>query len=167
MTNYSINRVSNFNNSFIWRQAECFVMTNMFQRIDFSIRFNRLYEMLPVYQFIGLSIYLSVRKIKKRAFLPFPSSMQEDLNKACGSLNECVTDQPTDQQTDTASYRGALSHLKTKKKVQNSKTGAANKRKKNRIKGSLLTEKQGRIHGYPSCVRVGRGSDGEGHWGIW
>ena len=33
-----------------------------------------------------------------------------------GSLNECVTDQPTnqptDRPTDTASYRGALSHLK-------------------------------------------------------
>jgi len=28
-------------------------------------------------------------------------------------------------------------------------------------------EKQGRIHGYPSRVRVGRGSDREGHWGIW
>ena len=27
--------------------------------------------------------------------------------------------------------------------------------------------KQGRIHGYPSRARVGRGSDGEGHWGIW
>ena len=27
--------------------------------------------------------------------------------------------------------------------------------------------KQGRIHGYPSHVRVGRGTDGEGHWGIW
>ena len=23
------------------------------------------------------------------------------------------------------------------------------------------------IHGYPSRVQVGRGSDGEGHWGIW
>ena len=27
--------------------------------------------------------------------------------------------------------------------------------------------KQGRIHGYPSRVRVGRGIDGEGHCGIW
>ena len=26
---------------------------------------------------------------------------------------------------------------------------------------------QGRIQGYPSCVNVGAGSDGEGHWGIW
>ena len=32
----------------------------------------------------------------------------------CGLSNECVTDQPTDQQTDTASYRGALLHLKMK-----------------------------------------------------
>ena len=29
------------------------------------------------------------------------------------------------------------------------------------------TEKQGRIHGYLSSVRVGRGSDGEGPLGIW
>ena len=28
-------------------------------------------------------------------------------------------------------------------------------------------KKQGRIHGYPSRVRVGRGSNGEGHWSIW
>ena len=27
--------------------------------------------------------------------------------------------------------------------------------------------KQGQIHGYPSCLRVGRGSDREGHWSIW
>ena len=27
-------------------------------------------------------------------------------------FNECVTNQPTDQPTDSASYRGALSHLK-------------------------------------------------------
>ena len=26
---------------------------------------------------------------------------------------------------------------------------------------------QGWIHSYPSCVRVGRGSDSEGHFGIW
>ena len=26
---------------------------------------------------------------------------------------------------------------------------------------------QGRLHGYPSRVRVGRGGDGEGHWDIW
>ena len=32
---------------------------------------------------------------------------------------------------------------------------------------ALGDEKQGRIHSYPSRVRVGRGSDGEGHWGIW
>ena len=30
-----------------------------------------------------------------------------------------------------------------------------------------MLPQQGRIHGYPSRVRVGRGSDGEGHWGIW
>ena len=30
-----------------------------------------------------------------------------------------------------------------------------------------LPYKQGRIQGYPSRVRVGRGSEGEGHWGIW
>ena len=29
-----------------------------------------------------------------------------------------------------------------------------------------LLIKQGRIHGYLSRVQVGRGSDGEGHWGI-
>ena len=31
----------------------------------------------------------------------------------------------------------------------------------------LFGIEQGRIHGYPSRVRVGRSSDGEGHWGIW
>ena len=30
-----------------------------------------------------------------------------------------------------------------------------------------MNQKQGRIHGYPSCVRVGRSSAGEGHLGIW
>ena len=31
-----------------------------------------------------------------------------------------------------------------------------------------LAIQQGRIHGYSSRVRVGRGSDGgESHWGIW
>ena len=54
----------------------------------------------------------------------------------CGLSNECVTDQPTDQQTDTASYRGALAYLKRVEK----------QRKK----------EQGRIHGYLSRVRVGR-----------
>ena len=34
------------------------------------------------------------------------------IGATCGSSNECVTDRPTDRQTDTASYRGALSHLK-------------------------------------------------------
>ena len=28
-------------------------------------------------------------------------------------------------------------------------------------------KKQGQIHGYPSRVRVGRSSAGEGHKGIW
>ena len=28
-------------------------------------------------------------------------------------------------------------------------------------------KKQGRIQGYPSGVRVGRGSDGERYWGFW
>ena len=28
-------------------------------------------------------------------------------------------------------------------------------------------EEQGRTRSYPSCVRMGRGSDGESHWGIW
>ena len=32
--------------------------------------------------------------------------------------------------------------------------------------GAIFIIKQGRIHGYPSRVRVGRGSDGEDHWGI-
>ena len=32
---------------------------------------------------------------------------------------------------------------------------------------SLIEDKQGQKHGYPSCVQVGRGSDGEGHRGIW
>ena len=32
---------------------------------------------------------------------------------------------------------------------------------------STLIQEQGRIHGYPSRVRVGRSSSGEGHWGIW
>ena len=27
--------------------------------------------------------------------------------------------------------------------------------------------KQGRMPVYPSCMRVGRGSDRKGHWGIW
>ena len=31
----------------------------------------------------------------------------------------------------------------------------------------VYTCKQGRIHGYPSCVRVGRGSDEKGHLGSW
>ena len=31
----------------------------------------------------------------------------------------------------------------------------------------LNFKKQGRIHGYPSRVRVGRVSDGAGHWSIW
>ena len=30
-----------------------------------------------------------------------------------------------------------------------------------------LSLKQGRIHGYPSRVRVGRGSAGDGHQSIW
>ena len=34
----------------------------------------------------------------------------------CGSSNECDTDQPNNQPTDTASYRGALLHLKSHKK---------------------------------------------------
>ena len=32
---------------------------------------------------------------------------------------------------------------------------------------TFLLIQLGRIHGYPSRVRVGRGSDGEGHWSIW
>ena len=36
----------------------------------------------------------------------------------------------------------------------------------NQSNGHELIEKQGRIHGYPSRVRVGRGSDGNGHWVI-
>ena len=32
-------------------------------------------------------------------------------------FNECVTDQPTDRQTDTAYYRDAKTHLKTNSKV--------------------------------------------------
>ena len=31
------------------------------------------------------------------------------------------------------------------------------------MKINFLFEKQGRIHGYPSCVRLGRSSAGEGH----
>ena len=34
------------------------------------------------------------------------------LGATCGSSNKCVTNQPTERPTDTASYRGALSHLK-------------------------------------------------------
>ena len=30
-----------------------------------------------------------------------------------------------------------------------------------------IGKKQGRIHGYPSRVPVGRCSAGEGHWSIW
>ena len=30
----------------------------------------------------------------------------------------------------------------------------------------ISLKKQGRIHGFPSHVRVGRGSDRECHWGI-
>merc|ERR1712074_134300 len=40
------------------------------------------------------------------------------IRATCGSSNECVTDRPTDRPTnrptDTASYGGALSHLKTR-----------------------------------------------------
>ena len=40
------------------------------------------------------------------------------IGATCGSLNKCVTDRltdwPTDRPTDTASYRGTLSHLKTR-----------------------------------------------------
>ena len=32
---------------------------------------------------------------------------------------------------------------------------------------NLVSSKQGQIHGYPSCVRVGRNSAREGHRGIW
>ena len=37
-------------------------------------------------------------------------------------------------------------------------------RKKN---AAVAQKKQGRIHGYPSRVRLGRGSDGEGYRGVW
>ena len=35
------------------------------------------------------------------------------------------------------------------------------------IRQVVLSEKQSLIHGCPSRVRVGRGSDREGHLGIW
>ena len=35
-----------------------------------------------------------------------------------------------------------------------------------KIRSFGVWTKQGQIHGYPSCVQVGRGSD-EGHQGIW
>ena len=39
------------------------------------------------------------------------------IGATCRSSNECVTDQPTNRPTDTASYRCALSHLKSIKIV--------------------------------------------------
>ena len=45
-----------------------------------------------------------------------PTRPSRPIGATCGSSNECVTDRqtdrPTDRPTDTASYRGALSHLK-------------------------------------------------------
>ena len=35
--------------------------------------------------------------------------------------------------------------------------------RRDQIRGSQNSGKQGRIHGYPSCMRVGRSSAGEGH----
>ena len=35
------------------------------------------------------------------------------------------------------------------------------------VEGEGVEGKHGRIHGYPSRGRAGRGSDGDGDWGIW
>ena len=51
-----------------------------------------------------------------------------------------------------------------KKKERDEKRKEREERKK---KQTNKQNKQGRIHGYPSFAQVGRGSDGEGHWGIW
>ena len=40
-------------------------------------------------------------------------------------------------------------------------------KEENEKKGGGEVDKQGRIHGYPSRVRVGWGSDGEGRKSIW
>ena len=42
-----------------------------------------------------------------------------------------------------------------------------NKKFLKKFKKSKNVLKQGRIHGYPSRVRVGRSLAGEGHWVIW
>ena len=48
--------------------------------------------------------------------------------RRCGSSNECVTDRQTDRPTDTASYRGALSHLKRQTGGTDKQTGFGIKR---------------------------------------
>ena len=40
------------------------------------------------------------------------------VDRRTNALPNRPTDRPTDQPTDTASYRGVLSHLKTKKKME-------------------------------------------------
>ena len=54
------------------------------------------------------------------------------------------TDRPTDRQTDTASYRGALSHLKRMERrwEQSSKNGQKNQREENRAERNQPKENQ-------------------------
>ena len=65
-------------------------------------------------------ITLATLHLHLRNFTLFPSNKAKQANKVrrvdrrTNALPHRQTDQPTDRSTDTASYRGALSHLKTK-----------------------------------------------------
>ena len=54
-----------------------------------------------------------------------------------------------------------------KKERQKERVTEKEKKRKRKKKENQKKRKQGRIHGYPSRVRVRRSSTGEGYLGIW
>ena len=52
----------------------------------------------------------------------------------CGLSNESVTDRQTHQPTDTASYRGTLSHLKRRKRRKNEEEKEEKEKKRRKKK---------------------------------
>ena len=61
------------------------------------------------------------------------------VDRRTNALPDRPTDQPTDRPTDTASYRGALSHLKRKMKMKKKETCL---KKKNDVEDKRLSNKR-------------------------
>ena len=70
--------------------------------------------------------------------------------------NALPTDQPTDQPTDTASYRGALSHLKTSRDRESKKMSIKRYRRNFQIENFISSPTAGR-HIYLKCLIGGLG----------